>query len=167
MLANVVRLQSSDMSEAVALLADTMKILVQQSAVPTPVVAGKGWEQMPPMPEIKPVTVEPMKMKTVYARVGDTCRCDECAKVVYEVKEEVYDGMPKEDFKKAFKRVGHTVFINPDWPYRNIDGCMMTTCPLCQTEEGLVLWGKRPVEGKGISLGSSVDTLSEEEIRSL
>jgi hypothetical protein len=167
LLANVIRLQTSNMEEAVVLVSEALRELVGQgmSAPEAPVVpmAGKGKVREGAEKRGVAEKVE----RTVFARPNQFCHCEQCGKDVFRIDKDVYDNMPREEFIAAFTPLVTETRISPDDKFQNVDGCMMTNCPVCAGEMSLVLWGRKPVLGKGFSGGEGVTTLSEEDIRSL
>jgi hypothetical protein len=124
-----------------------------------------GYEEEPEPPEpapTVPIETEPVKttkkrirkmkeaaakvdpVRKLLCRANTKCICSVCAKPLYTVLSDIYDGLKAEDFAAKFLPIGHTKTIPIPTRLRAIDGCVMTDCPVCDGDMSLVLWGKKP-----------------------
>ena len=101
------------------------------------------------------VKKEENKERKLLCRSGVKCHCDVCARDVFTVINDVYDGMTGVDFASKFMPIDHGKLMTVPMRLRAVDKCVMTDCPVCGGDMTLVLWGSRPANdfGEG-SVGS-------------
>ena len=84
------------------------------------------------------------KPRKLLCRANTKCYCSTCAKPLYTVLSDIYDGLKAEEFAAKFLPIGHAKTIPIPTRLRAIDGCVMTDCPVCGGDMTLILWGKKP-----------------------
>jgi len=77
-------------------------------------------------------------------RAGAVCVCDVCKAEVYRVNADIHDGLSGLMFASRFTPIGKAPQMPIPIRISAIDGCVMTDCPLCKAELGLILWGRKP-----------------------
>lgn len=161
LIANLALMQCKDKQEAVSIVTDALVYLASGQTA-TEVVS------QAPLPTKPTRTETPVKKALV--RAGVRCSCDGCGEDVYEVSGDVFDGMSAEEFSLRFNPVsGKIKRLEPPFNIQAIDDAVLTDCPLCRKELGLLLWGKRPSVREGAKASSleSVKSLSVSDIEGL
>lgn len=148
LIANLVILQSSNHSEAIAILAQAIAEIPRN---PQPIQ---------PMPKESPKqqssTPKPERIRLT--RAGGICTCNSCGKSPYKIIADVFDGMKTEEFARCFQSLDGAPAMPEElvlWP---VDDAVMMDCPFCKGDKTLALWGNPPkVKEKSIESVGSID----------
>lgn len=115
--------------------------------IPPPVVNKSihydAYDPAPPMtpdPLPPPIEVNPTR---ILAKTGQPCVCSNCAKVIYSVNRDIYEGCKVGDFVESFTAMPGCPKFDRSFKISNVNGVITTACPACGGDFSLYLTERR------------------------